>query len=606
MRCRPFFRLVVVSFSLAPCSLAQKIASVFPLGAPRGSSATLEIRGQDFDGAYAVWFEAKGIAGQIKKIEPVEADNTEGGDGQKQPKKWFRALVDLKIDPSAGVGRHMVRLVSPRGMSAGHPFVVTADPVVLESRSAHADPEHAQPLEVPTLLAGKLWEKGEVDFYSFDASPGVEIAFRAVSNQATPVNGGGFDAMQFTVYEPGGTWFDPHRPIRLASSSLPRLSYKFSKRGRHFLEVGAFSGISGPDVVYLLLIVPKRTGVLAETRLLADVPELQESGLEPIREAFSRRLERSRVDALSARTVAVSNLEKRNAMNPTLASAAGSSAVAQGGSLKQSPGQQPQSIVTPSDSVAAVELSGPLLLEGVIDRPNKADSYKLRLKSGQHLAFELETPEATVPEFNPMVKLLDHDGQEVFNNVWFRVGPVVESRLKSLQSKILYNFERDGEYTLQVRDLTPRFGNASFKYRVLIRPQVPHIGKIAVKEEIINVRPGKAEKLTLTVAEEEGYSGAVAVAVENLPPGVQALTSTEVPPDPEPLLDKGKMEQFVAKNERVEILVAAGMDAPPSTLPRIARLVARAVVEGVVGPPVWSQDMPVMVVNPKTTEQSAK
>jgi len=154
--------------------------------------------------------------------------------------------------------------------------------------------------------------------------------------------------------------------------------------------------------------------------------------------------------------------------------------------------------------------------------------------------------------------------------------------------------------------LTPRFGKASFKYRVLIRPQVPHIGKIAVKEESINVQPGKAEKLTLTVAEEEGYAGTVAVAVENLPPGVQALTSTEVPPDPEPLLDKGKMEQFVAKNKRVEILVAAGMDAPPSTLPRIARLVARAVVEGVVGPPVWSQDMPVMVVNPKPAEQSGK
>src|SRR5207249_8409306 len=37
---------------------------------------------------------------------------------------------------------------SPRGISAGHPFVVTADPVVLESRSAHGDPEHAQPLHL--------------------------------------------------------------------------------------------------------------------------------------------------------------------------------------------------------------------------------------------------------------------------------------------------------------------------------------------------------------------------------------------------------------------------------------------------------------------------
>src|SRR5437762_8031468 len=148
MCCRPFSALLVLIFSFAQCSLAQKIASVFPLGAPRGSSTTLEIRGQDLDGAYAVWFEAKGVAGQIQKIEPVAADNVEGGDGQKQPKKWFRALVDLKIDSSAGIGRHMLRLVSPRGMSAGHPFVVTADPVVLESRSAHGDPEHAQPLHL--------------------------------------------------------------------------------------------------------------------------------------------------------------------------------------------------------------------------------------------------------------------------------------------------------------------------------------------------------------------------------------------------------------------------------------------------------------------------
>jgi len=132
-----------------------------PLGAARGSSTTLEIRGQDLDGAYAVWFEAKGIGGQIKKIEPVEADNVEGGDGQKQPKKWFR-----------GLGRSEDRFLRRRrasyaevgiapGISAGHPFVVTADPVVLESRSAHGDPEHAQPLEVPTLLAGSFGKRAK-------------------------------------------------------------------------------------------------------------------------------------------------------------------------------------------------------------------------------------------------------------------------------------------------------------------------------------------------------------------------------------------------------------------------------------------------------------
>ena len=61
----------------------------------------------------------------------------------------------------------MLRLVSPHGLSPGHPFVVTADSVVLEGQSNHNDPTHSQPLEVPTLLAGKLRSLRSFGFISF-------------------------------------------------------------------------------------------------------------------------------------------------------------------------------------------------------------------------------------------------------------------------------------------------------------------------------------------------------------------------------------------------------------------------------------------------------
>jgi hypothetical protein len=253
-----------------------------------------------------------------------------------------------------------------------------------------------------------------------------------------------------------------------------------------------------------------------------------------------------------------------------------------------------------------LELSKPLFLEGAIDRPGKVDKYKLKLKAGQRLAFEVETPEVTLPEFSPRLELWDSSGQEVFNNIWRRVGGDNNQWMKTLQSKTMYSFNRDGEYTLSIQDMTPRYGNSSFKYRILIRPLVPHVGKIEVKEDSMNLVPGHAGKLTITVEQEEGYSGEVAFSLENVPVGVQASTGADVPPDPEPQLDQGKKEQYVPKSQKVMILVVASQDASPTTMPQTARLVARPVVEGQVGAPVWSQEIPIMVLKPDAAELPRK
>ena len=54
------------------------------------------------------------------------------------------------------------------------------------------------------------------------------------------------------------------------------------------------------------------------------------------------------------------------------------------------------------------------------------------------------------------------------------------------------------------------------------------------------------------------------------------------------------------------IAVAGAPDAAPTALPQMARLVARPVLQGVVGSPVWSREVPVMVVKPNAAEQSGK
>ena len=544
-----------------------KITSVYPLAAAKGTVSEIEIQGENLDGVSAVWFGSQGIQGQVKTVEPIKLLKITPDSQllmEREEVSGHRVVVELQIDSSAKVGRYSLRLVSPRGLSSAHPFVVTGSPVVREGETAHDTPENSQQLKIPVLASGKIWEKGEVDYYSFDVLPAQEIEFQAVSNVAA--KGSNFDAVQLTLYEPTGSWFDPKRPTRLGFSQDARLRHKFSKGGRYLLLVGTFAGISGPDMVYVLRIAP--AGSSTTPNQSAELPKLHESAIELLRQPFVRKLEPNRVEALLGRSVAVPQPEK----------------------------DTPNS--APSAAEGELNLSQPVLLEGVIDRPGKVDSYKLKLKTGQRLAFELETPEASLPQFTPRLEVVDANGQEMCKNIWRRVGADNNYWMKTLQAKTIYTFERDGEYTVRIRNLVSRQADPSFQYRLLIRPQVPHVGKIKVEQDSLNVVPGKAGKLTVTVEQEEGYSGEVALSLEGLPPGVRAFTGAETPPPRGGVLDEGRKEQFVPKNQKVVILVLGSPDAAATAMPQMVRLVARPVVEGRVGAPLLVQEIPVSVSKP--------
>ena len=385
---------------------APKITSVYPLAAAKGTVSEVEIQGENLDGVSAVWFGSQGIQGQVKTVEPIKLLKITPDSQllvEREEVSGHRVVVELEIDSSAKVGRHSLRVVSPRGLSSAHPFVVTGSPVVREGETAHSTPENSQELKIPVLVSGKIWGKGEVDYYSFDALAGQEIEFQAVSNVVA--TRGNVDAVQLTLYEPTGSWFDPKRPTRLAFSEYAGLRYKFSKGGRYLLLLGTFAGISGPDMVYVLRIAP--AGSSTASNQPAGLPELHESRIDALRQPFVRKLERNRVEALLGRSVAAPQPEK----------------------------DTPKS--APSAAEGELDLSQPVLLEGSIDRPRKVDSYKLRAKAGQRLAFELETPEASLPQFTPRLEVVDANGQDVCSNIWRRVGGDNNHLMKTLQAKTI-------------------------------------------------------------------------------------------------------------------------------------------------------------------------
>src|SRR5713226_9641502 len=58
----------------APKAELPGVTSVFPLGGHQGSTFTAEVRGQNLDKAYAVWFDSDDLKAEVKGVERIEPE----------------------------------------------------------------------------------------------------------------------------------------------------------------------------------------------------------------------------------------------------------------------------------------------------------------------------------------------------------------------------------------------------------------------------------------------------------------------------------------------------------------------------------------------------
>jgi hypothetical protein len=282
-----------------------------------------------------------------------------------------------------------------------------------------------------------------------------------------------------------------------------------------------------------------------------------------------------------------------------------------------------------------MEVSVPVIVEGTIERPRDVDSFKFKVKPGEQLAFEIETPEVSSPYFNPLIRVSDAQGQEVMTNIYKRIPVQSMEYWSTVEPKTIHTFKDGGQYFLQVRDITLQHGEPGFRYRVLIRPQIPHVGEVQVAEVVqhaandtdiladrVSLVPGYSKKLTVTTAREEGFSGEIAVTLDNLPPGVEVFPATEAEEEQVAPHDEGLKQSFRPEIEQVVILLVAREDAPVTTIPQSVRVsvrpivpgrvtrwyktglsdsVVRVVTQGKIGDALQVQNFPLMVVRPPET-----
>jgi hypothetical protein len=261
----------------------------------------------------------------------------------------------------------------------------------------------------------------------------------------------------------------------------------------------------------------------------------------------------------------------------------------------------------PNDGPAqALKVPIPILIEGAIQSSGDVDSFKFDAKAGEKLAFEIETMGVTPPLFNPRLSIVDDQNRELFSNVHRRVSLFNNNSdrqvyLKRIEPKAIYTFEKGGEYRLEIRDITSRYGEPNYRYRICIRPQVAHVGEVQVADANgINVVRGRTKRITIMTSHEEGFAGDVAFSFTALPEGVEAFPAAELNDKRDPTDIDENADAVAAKIQTITAVLLADAKAPLTTVPKIVRLYCRPIAGGQPGPGILVSEIPLMVVDARS------
>jgi hypothetical protein len=541
----------VTTFAIAalcaeiPKPADPKISAIYPVVARAGQSFAALIRGTDLGDPRTVVFEGHGVEAAV-----IGAASDEG----KEVEVKFNVAAD------APTGRHDFRLVTANGVTNRIALDVVAGPVLDEATVT------GTLKQFPIMISGRLSQPGETDAYWIEIAAGTTLTFEAISRVA------GFDP-GVALYEPSGSWFDAQRLNRIAFndealyfpglSTNARLVHHFTRAGKYCVKVHGFNGEGGPERVYELRIVP---GVTAAPNLHPDLKAIFEE------REFTRMLALNWLKELARRGGAAPKEQTVETFHAVRA-----------------------------DSTEIPIMTIPGVVEGRIEHPGDRDAIRVKIEKAQDIAFEVETPEATMPRFNPVVRVLEPGGREIATDVYTKLNNNGLYMMKMIRPKTTLSIAAPGEYTMQIRDITTDGGGPDFRYRVLLRPQIPHVGNVEIAQDHVNLRAGDSRPITVNIDREEGFRGYVTANVEDLPAGVMALPALENPEDKPPLPNGGRLERYTPREQRMTVMLLASPDATPSEVPARIHVIVRVIGEGGRAETIAVKEVPLMVLPGKTS-----
>jgi hypothetical protein len=571
------------------------LGSVFPVSVQRGKTTEVTVYaagngGANLYGAYKALFEGTGIQAEV--IPP------EKGWPARDPMKPYeipgvdQVKLKLTVAPDAPLGVREFRLGTPRhGISTVGQIVISDEPQMSETEPNNTLAQ-ANPVTLPVVVSGRLQQGEDEDCFRFQVEAGQGVTFAALCAR-----------LQDKIHDLQ-EHADPMLILRdsagkeLARSddyfrADPLLHYKFEKAGEYILVIRDVRYSGNPQWVYALTMTagPFVTATVPCAVRPGQSNELQVTGFN-LGQTKSVRLDVPAdlpvgihslplpVAGGLSNPVAllVTDAPQTATMIPSVASAGNKTVTA----ALNSP--------APADLTAALPLPGGA--NGVLTAPGQIHRYRFQAKKGAAWNFEV-TARRLNSELDSEIKIRNAKGDKLAEN---DDGVGKDSRLD-------WTAPEDGEYIIEVRDLTGQ-GGPTFFYNLTARPIRPDFALKCDTDRAL-IAPGNRTCWFVLVERRYGFAGPVTVEVKGLPAGVTASALT-IPPE----LGQGVVFLTAAPDAKidtaqVEVFGTAtlpGEDGQPRSVTKRARPLTEIYIPGGGRGLVEAQTQGVSITEPNDVE----
>jgi hypothetical protein len=461
------------------------LTSAYPQGWTAGAKVPVTILGEYLDRTQSVIFLDPSVRGRV-----VDTGFT-------------RLALEFDVDPTAPLGPHYFRVVSPRGASNILLFRVGDQPHILE-REPNSRFEEAQEVAIPVTINGRLDFDGDFDFFHFRI-PRKGDAW--IFDLRSARNGNGLDPALILLDSKG-------RKLAHSEDTFiwdPFLSYTFEEPGEYYAVVQPTHVRLDPNFAYQLdirkaphletvspiSIEPGATveatifgaGLIGTGKLWFDTPGFSGEILEMRGATASVRIHAPESAAEGPRTMAV-------------ITAGGSSNPAQ--FLVDS---------TPRHK-GGEQIRIPTSITGTA-RYRQPERFTFDVKENDKLIFEVRAQRFGSP-VDSILRILDDKGKEIAVNDDAAFAGVQFNK----DSRIAQTFQKAGRYQVEIRNLWKTTGE-DFPYELLVRPPQPE-ASLLLSTDHPYLYPGETGKLKVTVDRRDGFDGPVEIEVAGLPAGITA------------------------------------------------------------------------------------
>ena len=457
---------VISEVSAAP----PDVTSLFPAGGALGETPEVTITGTFNNWPVQIWCSNEKLK--------IDCGSSKG-----------KLVIHIPADAPCGIA--WVRLIDEEGASQPRPFLVAAQPSVLE-KEPNDSTKQAQQIALPAVVQGKFDKNGDADAYRVELAAGQTLVASLQSNEilGSPAD----PALQ--ICNAAGQVLAMNQD---ASGLDPLLAFRAETAGTYLIRAFALPATPNSSInfaggelfIYRLTLT---TGPYADYALPLAVPSAG---------AAEVQLRGWNLPAEQAQTPPSDLRELQHWTPPTAA-----------GLIPLRRVDVPLIIAECKDWNAGQGIAVPCCVSGCIAQNREVHRFHWEGKKGTKLNISAESASIGF-DLDPALKLIGPDGKALSE---------VDDKAKNQDPELSVTLPADGKYTLELRDIF-HSGGPRHAYRLLIETPTPRLS-LSVTAGNFLIEAGKTVEIPVTVNRLNGFSDEVTITAVDLPEGVSVIFAT--------------------------------------------------------------------------------